>query len=453
MIFAAAASVVDLRIGGSSRPVGSADDVEALRERSDVNLLFILIDTLRAERLGAYGYHRDTSPLLDHVASNGVRFARHLAQSSWTKCSMASLWSGVYPQRSGITRFDEVIPDSANLPAEILRDAGFRTTALYRNGWVAPYFGFGQGFEVYTRPVSQPLPPSARRENPTLMEGGTDSDLLSASQEFLRIHGNERWFLYLHMMDIHEYIFDEDTALFGPTHPDAYDNAILRTNRVLDGLLGALAEAGHLDDTIVVFASDHGEAFSERGLEGHARFVYRETTEVPFILHFPFRFDPGVVIESRTQNVDVWPTLLDLLGLPPLDDTDGTSRVPEILAALRGEQPPPDTQTGFAHLDTTWGQRGRDPAPTIAVTKGRHRLVAVPARGEIPASEELFDGTVDAGELRNVASEQPEVADELREAIRAYLASSAAPWGEAADALEMDEIQLNQLRALGYEIP
>ena len=92
-----------------------------------------------------------------------------------------------------------------------------------------------------------------------------------------------------------------------------------------------------LDETLVVIAADHGEAFGERGFEGHARNVYQEVTEVPFVISFPFRLEPGLVIDSRTQNVDIWPTLLDLLGLPPLEPSDGKSLVPLIRAAARGE--------------------------------------------------------------------------------------------------------------------
>jgi arylsulfatase A-like enzyme len=438
----------------TTRPLGTVEDVEGLAKRTDVNLLFILIDTLRADRLGGYGYRRETSPLLDHLAAGGVRFANHLSQSSWTKCSMASLWSGLYPSRTGITRFDHVLPEEALLPAEILREAGFRTTALYRNGWVAPYFGFAQGFEVYDRPVGRGLPATVRRDNPTVKEGGSDADLLDAAREFLRVHGKERWFLYLHMMDVHEYIYDEETARFGSSHSDVYDNSILRVNLVLNRLLGDLSQAGHLEDTVVAVASDHGEAFGERGIEGHARFVYRETTEVPLIFHFPFRLDPGVVIERRTQNVDVWPTLLDLLGLPPLADSDGRSRVPDIIAAMRPESGPPPEEKAFAHLDTTWGRRELDPAPTVAVSEGRYRFITVPPSwGRGPPQEELFDRATDPGELRDLIDSEPEVASRMRQAARAYLENTAPPWGVEAETLELDEMQLNQLRALGYRLP
>lgn len=446
-------TVVEFRLGGRDpRPVGSAEDIATLSQRADLNVLFILIDTLRADRLGSYGYERDTSPSLDLLAATGVRFGRHHAQSSWTKCSMASLWTGLYPVRTGVTRFNHVIPNEAKLPAEILREAGFYTAGLYRNGWVEPSFGFAQGFEVYDRPVSRPPPPSVRRENPTIMAGGTDADTLEAAIEFLRIYGNERWFLYLHLMDVHEYVYDEDTALFGTAYSDVYDNAIRRVTLIVGRLLGHLAHEGLLEKTLVVVGSDHGEAFGERGREGHARFVYRETTEVPLILGFPFRLEPGVVLDVRTRNVDVWPTLLDLLGLPPLEGADGRSYLPEILAAARGEPVRDDGAPSFAHLDQNWGQRDRDPAPTLAVTEAGYRYVMTPLpQGR--TREELFDGASDELELRNLVAEQPEVAERLRALGRSYLESPPAPWGVETPTLEMDEIQLNQLRALGYAVP
>jgi arylsulfatase A-like enzyme len=448
-------SFVQLRIGGSDRddrPRGGAAEIATLRERDDVNVLFVLIDTLRADRLSGYGYSRETSPLLDALASRGVRFANHLSQSSWTKCSMASLWTGVYPARSRITRFDEVIPPAAKLPAEILREAGFRTTGLWRNGWVAPSFGFGQGFEVYDRPTSARPPASLRRENPTVQEGGTDEDSVRAAIEFLRVHGNERWFLYMHLMDLHEYTYDEDSARFGSTYADVYDNSVLRVNLVLDRLMGELAVMGMLDRTLIAIASDHGEAFGEHGAEGHARNVYREVTEVPLILSFPFRLDPGLVVESRTDNVDVWPTLLDLLGLPAPPAADGRSRVPEILAAARGEAPPAETRATYAHLDQRWGQRDVEAAPTVAVLDGGFRFVLT----ELPRGvmkEELFDDSLDHAERRNLLEQHPDVAKRLAELARGHLASEPAPWAAETSTLELDELELNQLRALGYAIP
>jgi arylsulfatase A-like enzyme len=462
-------SLIEIRRPGQdSRPRGSVEDIERLHTRSDLNVLFIMIDTLRADRLGSYGYERDTSPTLDRLASSGVRFARQLAQSSWTKTSMASLWTGLVPVRTGVTRFDHVLRDEALLPAEVLRGAGFRTVGLYRNGWVAPTFGFDQGFDVYQRPLGLPLPPNIKRQNPTLSEHGSDEGLVSSALEFLRLQGDERWFLYLHMMDVHEYLYDEESALFGLAYSDIYDNSIRWTDGVLEVLLAHLAELGHLDDTLIVIASDHGEAFGERGFEGHARRVYRETTEVPLILSFPFRLDPGIVVETRTSNIDIWPTVLDLLGLE-LPGADGRSRLPEIVASGRGVQARTDDapsidsdrdiaseEPGIAHLDMSWARPTESSEQTVAVAQGPLRYVRVEqaqsSRQPHPAVvEQLFDARHDPRELRNRASQEPEALARLAAEADRYL-ELRPDWGEALRR-EISELELNHLRALGYAIP
>ena len=444
-----AASLFETR-PGDTRPTGTLEDIEALSKRDDLNVLFILIDTLRADRLGAWAYERDTSPTLDWLANSGVRFARQLSQSSWTKCSMASLWTGLYPQRTGILRFDDVLPSEARLPAEILKEAGFRTIAIYRNGWVAPNFGFDQGFEIYHQPARLPVPPSVRRENPSIHGQGSDDSAVEAVRTFLNVSAHEHWFLYVHLMDVHQYAYDEESALFGETYSDIYDNSIRREDRIVEYLLGHLADAGVLDKTLVVIASDHGEAFGERGFEGHARNVYGEVTEVPFILSFPFRLEPGLVVETRTENVDIWPTLLDLLGLPPLDDTDGRSLLPLMRLAAQGKHPPESERHAFAQLDQHWGRAGVEPTSMLAVSSGDYRYVDATASG---GREELFDRSRDAVEVENVLTEHDDVAQRLRAAARDYLESPSPPWGDANETVELDEMELNQLRALGYSIP
>jgi len=442
---------VDVHLGDDdwdSRPTGSVQDIAKLRDRKDLNVLFVLIDTLRAEHLGCYGYQRDTSPVLDRLASTGVRFGRHLSQSSWTKASMASLWTGLYPLHTGITRFDQVLPPQANMPAEILKEAGFQTVGLYRNGWVGPTFGFDQGFDVYQRPVGTAPPASVRRDNPTISEAGTDEPTIAATREFLRLRGHDRWFLYLHLMDLHEYVYDRESALFGVHYKDIYDNSIRWTDGMIDILLSSLADQGYLENTLVIIASDHGEAFGERGFEGHARKVYRETTEIPLLILFPFRLEPGVVIESRTQNIDLWPTVLDLLGLE-MPGTDGHSRVPEILAAARGEPLPDPGDPAIAFIDQTWGRPKDPPQPAVSVTEGTLRYAWIDQK---PAPvEQLFDSSDDPAEFRNRTAENPEAVKRLSAVAEAYREMKPS-WGDVPTR-ELSELELMHLRALGYAVP
>src|SRR5262249_57231677 len=98
-------------------------------------------------------------------------------------------------------------------------------------------------------------------------------------------------------------------------------------------------------------------------------------TEVPLLISPPFRLDPGIAVDARTRNVDVWPTVLDLLGLAVPEGIDGRSRVPEILASAKGLRPEHDAEVAIAHLDQTWGQRSRGPQPTVAVVEDTYRYV------------------------------------------------------------------------------
>jgi arylsulfatase A-like enzyme len=440
--------------GVDERPVGGEADILQLAERDDLNVMFILIDTLRAERLGAYGYHRDTSPALDKFASKGVRFARQLSQSSWTKASMASMWTGLYPMHTGVTRYDHVVSDQAVMAAERFREAGFRTIGIYRNGWVAPTFGFNQGFDVYTHAPRRRVNNKVRARNPTISTEGNDEDTIGAGIEFLRVSGRDgRFFLYMHLMDVHEFLYDEESALFGGTHSDMYDNSIRWTDGTLDVLFSYLNDFGLAENTLVAIASDHGEAFRERGLEGHARAVYRETTEVPFIISFPFKLEPGAVVSTRTRNIDIWPTLFELVGIEPPTDIDGVSRVPEILAAVSGESMSESNEPAIAVLDETWGQQSVAPRLRVAVAEGPYRYVRrnPPATSDQPPTEELFDAASDPREMEDVIDSQPEVAERLRQVAQAQL-EAVPPWGEAPKR-DIGELELNQLRALGYAIP
>ena len=435
-----------------TRPVGGVEDIAGLSEREDLNVLFILIDTLRAHRLSSYGYERPTSPTLDYLADTGIRFARHLAQSTWTKTSMVSLWTGHYPARTGVLRFPHATPDEAIMPAEILRDAGFRTGGIWRNGWVASNFGFAQGFELYHRPRARSVNPELIRETPNATLEGSDEDAIDMATEFLRVHKTERWFLYVHLMDVHQYLFDAESAVFGSDYSDLYDNSILHEDNLVSHLITFLASQGLLERTLVIIGSDHGEAFRERGIEGHARHVYRESTEVPWILSFPFKLEPGIVIPTPSENVDMWPTVLELLDLPAIPETDGRSLLPDLLAAGRGQALPPDPTPSISHLDRSWARAEVASQPAVSVSDDRYRfLYAIDANGN--TERELFDQQEDPEELEDLVDERPKVAARMLEIAEDYMEGSSPPWESEAPSVEIDQMELNQLRALGYALP
>lgn len=438
----------------SPREVGSVESIREIAQRDDVNLVFIVIDTLRADRLHSYGYPRETSPVMDHLANTGIRFDRVVSQSSWTKASMASMWTGTWPQRNGMLRWSHALPDEASLPPEIFREAGFQTAGIWRNGWVAPNFGFSQGFNTYVRPQPRSTPDRFEKRTPSAHPLlGTDEDLTNAAIEFLRAYAHKRFFLYLHYMDVHQYAYDEASARFGTSYSDVYDNSIYWVDRNVGTLLQALQEHDIQRNTVIAIVSDHGEGFREHGSEGHARTLYREVAEVPFILALPFTLSPGVVVPEIVANVDVWPTLLDLFGLPPLPDADGRSLLPLIEAAARGERAEFD-RPSWAQIDRAWGRPQVDPDPLVAVTKGSLRALQATAPDKVGQAE-LYDHATDPWEKQNLAEVDANggrrLPPDLAALVESYLASPRVNWGKPSE-VELNEMELNQLRALGYVI-
>jgi len=446
LIVAGLARMIEVR--APDRPVGSWSEARDRLANGEPNVVFVLIDTLRADRLSAYGYERETSPILDAVAASGVRFADVRAESTWTKTSMASIWSATHPSTHHVTRWPHGLPEALRTPAEILRDAGYHTVGIWRNGWVAPNFGFGQGFDVYLRPLRR-QEPERLQSNPSAYQlPGTDHDLTMAAAEFLRRAGDEKFFLYLHYMDVHQYVYDE-SADFGTRYSDIYDNSIHWVDANLGSLVATLQQEELMRNTILVIASDHGEAFGEHGREGHARDLYRETTTVPLVMALPRRLEEGIVVETPVRNVDLWPTLLDLLDLPPLAHAAGLSLVPLIEAAAGGGEPPPESaRPRLAFLDQTWGRRETEPDPLFAIDHQGYRLFHKPN----PGAAELYDLRTDPQEQRNLARRRPEVVARLRATLEELVAGAEPPWGDPVQ-VPVSDMDLGQLRALGYALP
>ncbi len=434
----------ELDFSFDTRPVGTLEEVATLADRDDLNVVFILIDTLRADHMSSYGYERPTTPVMDYFAATGVRFHNHRAQSTWTKTSMASLWSSLYPQRVDVLTHRDAVSDAAIMPAEVFRENGFHTVGIWRNGWVAPNFGFRQGFDIYLTPVPRQAPDAMRSRPVAGRIDGTDIDGIFAATEFLRVNQDRPFFLYVHLMDVHQYISIEETAIFGTSFEDAYDNSILWEDQQIGEILAQLFRLDLAKKTLVFIAADHGEAFGEHGIEGHARDVHWEVTNTPWIIGFPFQLEEGVVFEDVTENVDVMPTLFDIVGFDPPEQTDGKSRLPWLL----GDRAPDFPDRDISHLDRTWGKTNQDPDPVVAVRDGNYRLIH---DVNDPGRDLLYDVRSDKTETRNIAAETPGILKTLRQTAQDYLSQEPA-WEGGAPEIELDEMSLRQLRALGYSI-
>ncbi len=423
---------------GCERPVPA----DAIRERLDAlgqpNLVLIIVDTLRADWTSPYGYREDTSPELARWAERGVLFENVLAQSSWTKISMASLLTSLWPISHGIREPHDGLGAGALTLAELLSEAGYRTYGVQTNGWLHQSFGFHQGFDRYVFPIGRGarLPRSSvwPHVDRVLEETGRLIDAHEEPQPF---------FLYLHFMDVHEYAAPSEFKRFGGDAKGAYLASIRWVDAGLEQVREKLDAAGVLDRTVVVFASDHAETFGENGKHGHARNVLSSVLSVPLVIRFPFPVKP-VRIAAQVRNLDIAPTLLELAGIPVPESFEGRSLLP----LIEGGASAPDAdvdRTSFAALglplypDASVQRSVNDGAWTYA-----RNVEPDPSRAEF-----LFDRAIDPGENVNLIEREPEAARRMRALLDAHLEREPGAGVRETD-IRIDPSIEQRLRAMGY---
>ena len=316
---------------------------------SKPNVLIVLIDTLRLDHLGCYDYPLDTSPAIDRLAQDAIRFWHLMPQSSWTRPSVASLMTSTYPSTHGTQdMFDVMRPGLPSL-AEALERAGYESHGLVTNAQCLPLWGFGGGFSRYVD--VETIAPVA--------EDTRDGRAVDAALATLRQVAGRPWFLYLHLMAPHAPYTPPapyGTAFmpdrFVGTPPEVrlqkemarYDGEIAYADAQVGRLLEALKALGLYDEALIILVSDHGEQFMEHGKQGHGGSLFEEELGVPFIVKMPRGVHAGEERKQLVQMIDIGPTVLDIVGAPPEGRFQGR--------CLRDliEQDPIEDRVGYASL-------------------------------------------------------------------------------------------------------
>lgn len=397
------------------------------------NLLLVTIDTLRPDHLGAYGYLRPTSPRLDGFAGSAVVFERAYGTSSWTLPSIASILTAEYPSGHRVRTQRSSLAPGFDTLVERLAAEGFATGAVVSHVFFARRYGLDQGFDDYDDELVRDQVAESHKavSSPAVTAKGLA--WLAARKG---AQDGRRWFLWLHYFDPHsEYIAHPGVSEpFGEGAQNRYDGEIAFTDLHLGRIFDALAEHDFDSDTAVIVASDHGEAFGEHLLTGHRLGLFEEELRVALMVRAP-GIEPRRVT-TPVSLVDVAPTALELLGVPPAPAAAGVSLVP----ALHGEalmRPPI-----LAELRSALDWRRVD-----AVVDGDWKLLS-----KRPQGVSLFELTRDPGEQRNVAEDFPGRVNRLGGTLR-ELRSEAAQRGDTVEAVPAPpvdpEIQ-RRLEALGY---
>ena len=277
-------------------------------DRKPPNILLIVVDTLRADHLGCYGYERPTSPNIDVLAEMATTFDRAYSHSPWTMPSVASIITGLEPREHGITKWQDPLSQQLVTLAEALQAHGYRTGASVSHYILKPDYQFDQGFEVYDLTALEVGKP----HDAVTSELITDKGIV-----LTRPRRPEPWFVMLHYFDPHAWYKPHAAYDFGEEDVDLYDGEIAYTDEHIGRLLDRMAQREQLRDTIVVIVSDHGEEFGDHGGTQHTTKLYDELIRVPLIVWVPgFEARRLDQVVAETQ---IAPTLLSLAGLsvPP----------------------------------------------------------------------------------------------------------------------------------------
>jgi len=421
---------------------------------SDCNVILISIDSLRADHLGCYGYPRETSPNINLMSRDSVLFKKCISQGTSTLVSHAAMLTSLIPAHHGASMTKQMrLPDKVETFAQILKNNQYATVSFNDGGQLSTKFGLNRGFDHYDDH------PKDRKILKLLFRKIVDKSI-----DWIEKNQRKKFFMFLHTFEVHhpyapkkkylEHFERGYSGKFGPIISieeileifrkktiiseedrkhmiNAYDAEIRSMDESFGRLMIFLKDKHLYDNTIIVLTADHGDEFGEHGAYGmHAHSLFNELLHVPFILKLGGNVQAGKEINSLTACIDFAPTLLELLGLPSLETSDGKSLVPLLLG---------DNNAGerfiIAQMDRP--DNFADPENWALVTD-RWKIY----------KDALYDLKNDPGEMIDFSSEYPELKESLKRVALEYMTERLSKVREKK--IELDDELKEKLKSLGY---
>jgi len=399
------------------------------------NIIFITVDTTRADRMGFLGNKLGLTPNLDAVARQGVVFEKAFSQAPLTPVSHATIFTGTYPQFHTVTDFGHPLPSLLPSVPEILQKSGYRTAAfigsliLDPKAQMAP--GFDRGFDFFDAGFHPKQGPNESRYETVERRG---RDVIAHTIAWLNKKTQAPFFIWVHLYDPH--------APYDPPPPydkrfqDPYDGEVAYSDACLGKLFQYLRQRGLYDRSLIVMMSDHGESLGAHGESMHGIFLYDETIHVPLLFKLPGSLLAGKRVTTRVRLLDVAPTLLSMLSLPLPPTFQGESLVPEMKSSPKAPGDLP------AYAETEYPHRAFGWAGIRAMRTGKYLYIRAPKR-------ELYDQTVDKKAEKNLAASSPAVTDTLGAQLDKFYDQTTSYHGKPQQAATTAE-QSENLAALGY---
>lgn len=476
------AGTIGLLIGASltiGQPsVEARADRVAAPERAP-NVIFIVVDTLRADHLPAYGYARGATPNLDRFAEDAVRYEWAFANASWTRPSFASMLTGRYASSHGVMGKPDALASELTTLPEVLQENGYSTAGFVTNFNVGPYFNFQQGFDQYAflepefvlgaddaaaklllvQALRQRIE-QFRARGGRVLPGTAYQDAETVNRRLFawmdQELGEDRsreepFFLFVGYMDPHDPYFPHPYdgtgyARAANQHPDLdeaprlrelYDGEITYWDEHFGRLVADLRRRGVYDDTMIVITSDHGEEFGEHGGFWHGTTLYDEQLHVPLYVKYPGNARAGTRTSHWVQSIDLMPSILREIGLPIPEGVQGGSLEAGTPLVFAEESHEGNVLASVRELHpTTYEER-----KIITANAGNPRGLA---------TVELYRTADDPGEQSNVAEEERERVQALMRTLEEAQRRAAEGAVESNETRELDEDTRRQLCAIGY---
>jgi arylsulfatase A-like enzyme len=432
-------------------------------------IILISLDTLRADHLGAYGYHRNTSPSIDALAKESVVFERAVVQSPWTLPSHMSIMTSLYPSFHGLTDKDTFLSlsDEYVTLAELLKKGGYKTAAFTDGGFVSAKFGFDRGFDTYYD------------------QGGGIKAILPKAKKWLDLLKSEPFFLFIHCYDIHSpynppppyNTMFHDFPYTGKVIPSNrmltsllnnrldiniddvnhiiafYDGGIRYTDTMIGEFLSYLNDRGLYDNSLIILTSDHGEEFYEHGSILHWQLYFKPDLHVPLIMHVPEFSTREIRVEKLVRSIDLLPTILDIAGLPNHRQAQGRSLLPlirkkesiltRVLFNISNLFKKEET-ISFAETKYFKHRKLESPFKSIIDDNGYHMVY-----DQASDSIKLFNLTLDPDAKNNIAEDHGAVIKRLLSQWDEFF-SRSNKISPKSQGMSLDKQTLKQLEALGY---
>jgi arylsulfatase A-like enzyme/thioredoxin-like negative regulator of GroEL len=397
------------------------------------NLLLVTIDTLRPDHLGCYGDRQVRTPNIDALAAEGTRFEHAYTPVPITLPSHTVMMTGTYPMYSGIHDFsgNRLNPQQPTL-ASILRQQGYATGAVLGSAVLDHRFGLDQGFDFYYDHFDFNRLEDA---NLDLMKRPGNVVVDQALQWLADKHGKP-FFLWVHLYDPHT-PYQPPPPFDREYQGRPYDGEIAFADQQLGRLLNFLKEKHLYGRTLIVLTGDHGESLGEHGEKTHGFFIYDTTLRIPFIVKLPAGEHHDATVAQPASTVNLLPTVLETLKIPPPADAQGASLLPAILG-----KPNPAGVSAQLYSESFLPLLHFDWSDLRGIQVGKYHFINVP-------KPELYDIAADPGELHNLYAQKPALAQELKAQLD-VMEKKYTAGAQQAQSIPLDPVLMERLKSLGY---